>query len=522
MRRLLSACSLFVVVVVVAVANAAPLKEELPAGAIARLGSAVVPSKDSPATGSVNALVFLNDKTLFVGANGGWSTWDLEKRRMLQEKPIGGPAFTAARDSQRLFIGSARKLHLIEPVASSTIEPAQSWNATSDEVGVLAVSPGGRRVVFSDGEQKLAILDGKSGKTIGSLQLTSKPVAASLTANGRLLAIVTRDGAARIYNLDADCKLDLAFTKRVARSDRVAAAFSPDGRLFAVSSAGRVTILDSAAGRVMQSLERRFGEGDVRCLAFSPDGRQIVVGRNGPDSVVRVYETVVGLDRADVEAYFGRANFAGHLGDVNAVAFSPDGKTLASAGSDTSVLVWKVPERGPKLKAMTATEAWESLDTLEADMAYRCTEQLLEDRAKTIEFLRERIGALPAEHAQIQRWIRELDHDEFRIREAAKRGLTKAGLRAAAALVDPKRKALGAEGEQRVRLILESFESQGLRMPEGGLFGEPLRMVRAVRVLEIIGTKEARRVLEEAVKGAADSRLSREAKMALEAWREEK
>jgi YD repeat-containing protein len=67
-----------------------------------------------------------------------------------------------------------------------------------------------------------------------------------------------------------------------------------------------------------------------------------------------------------------------------------------------------------------------------------------------------------------------------------------------------------------------SGQNQGLRMPEGGLFGEPLRMVRAVRVLEIIGTKEARKVLEMAARGTADSHLTREAKIALEAWREEK
>lgn len=490
-------------------ALAAPLKAELPPGAIARLGTPQAQSKETPRLGEVNALAFLDDKTLFVGTNGGWTTWNLEKRRPRQEKPIGGPAFTVANDLQRLFIGSIRKLHSVEPPLSQTAEPARSWDTESDQVNVLALAPGGRRAVFNAADHKLAVLDVKSGNVTGTTELASKPVAASLTANGRVLAVVTRDGAARIYNLDATGKLDLAFTKRVARSDHVAAAFSPDGRLFAVSSVGRVTIMDSVVGRPIQTLERHFGEGDVRCLAFSAAGRQIAIGRNGPDTAVRVHDVLSGAEQA---------SFAGHLGDVSAVAFSPDGKTLASAGTDTSVLVWKVPAPGPGPKAMTAADAWEGLDSLESDLAYRCTEQLLADGAKTVMFLRERFQKQPEEQARISRWIKELDHDEFRVREAARRGLMKAGLRAAPSLTDPKRKPLGAEGEQRIRLILESFESQGLRIPESGLFGEPLRMVRAVRTLELIGTAEAQEVLEEAAKGPAESRLAHEAKAALDVW----
>jgi hypothetical protein len=514
MRRYLSALFL----VAPAFAFAAPLKEELPPGAIARLGTPLAQTKETMRLGEVSALAFLDDKTLFVGTNSGWSTWDLEKRRSRQEKPVGGPAFVVANDPQRIFIGSIRKVHSVEPPLSATVEPARSWEAESDRVNVLALAPGGRRAVFNMTDQKLAILDVKSGKVTGAAELASKPVAAALTANGRVLAVVTRDGAARIYNLDATGKLDLAFTKRVARSDHVAAAFSPDGRLFAVSSAGRVTILDSISGRPTLTLERRFGEGDVRCLTFSPDSRQIAIGRNGPEAAVRVHDVVASPNGKVFEEHLGRATFEGHLGDVTAVAFSPDRKTLASGGTDTSVLLWKVPAPGPGPKAMSIAEAWESLDSLEADVAYRCTEQLLVDRAKSVPFLRERFQKQPEEQAQIQRWIRELDHDEFRIREAARRGLMKAGLRAAPSLTDPKRKPLGAEGEQRVRLVLESFESQGLHIPENGLFGEPLRMVRAVRVLELIGTAEARQVLEEAAKGPAESRLAHEAKAAIEIW----
>ncbi|MBO0701240.1 MAG: hypothetical protein J2P46_22775, partial [Zavarzinella sp.] len=50
----------------VSTALAAPQKENLPAGAIARLGAPVLPAKGDSAGGEIRALAFLDDHTLFV------------------------------------------------------------------------------------------------------------------------------------------------------------------------------------------------------------------------------------------------------------------------------------------------------------------------------------------------------------------------------------------------------------------------------------------------------------------------
>lgn len=494
-------------IVLSSISHAAPQKDELPPGAIGRLGSVVAPAKGDPRPGEVNALTFVDDTTLFVGTNAGWTTWNLDKQKANQAQPVGGPTFAAVRDAQRLFIGAARKVHAVEPPQSATAEPARSWDSATDGVGVLALAPGGRRVVYADGDLKLAVLDTKSGKVTGTAELASRPVAACLTANGRILAVVTRDGAARAYRLSATGMLESVWTKRVARSDRVAASYSPDGRVLAVSSAGRVMLLDGVTGHPISGLERKFGEGDVRSLAFSPDGRKIAVGSHGPDAVVRVWA---------VEAGEELGSFTAHRGDVHALAFSPDGKTLASAGSDEAVYLWKAPASPTEKKPLPAAEAWEALDTLEAPTAYRLMGSLLADPKQAAATLGAGFRGIAGEQAKMRKWVAELDHDEFRTREAARRSLLKTGLRGAAVLNDPGRKKLGAEGEQRVRLILEAMESAGLRAPENGLFGEPLRAVRGVRVLETAGGKEARGVLEEAARGPADSLLTREAKAALE------
>jgi RNA polymerase sigma factor (sigma-70 family) len=111
--------------------------------------------------------------------------------------------------------------------------------------------------------------------------------------------------------------------------------FSPDGALFASSGQDRRTRLwDVATGRELQSFAHTS---DVIAVAFSPDGKTLAaaggehLAKEPADNSIRLWEVATGKERCRLE---------GHQNAVWTLAFSPDGKTLASGGSDSAVRIW--------------------------------------------------------------------------------------------------------------------------------------------------------------------------------------
>src|SRR5947199_345591 len=95
------------------------------------------------------------------------------------------------------------------------------------------------------------------------------------------------------------------------------------------------------AGDPAQPIEVRAHRAEVWCLAFSPDGR--LIATCGKDKAVKLWDAATGKEVRTL---------AGHTGEVYTPAFLPDGRSLATCGQDGTIRVWDIDD-GRELRKLT-------------------------------------------------------------------------------------------------------------------------------------------------------------------------
>src|SRR5205085_1441216 len=132
--------------------------------------------------------------------------------------------------------------------------------------------------------------------------------------------------------------------------------------------------------------------------------------------------------------------FRGEVGPISAVAFAPDGKTLASVGSTTAALLWDVSGLNSRPPAVNRKPAeldvlWQRLADADAVKAYQAVQDWIATGDQAVLYLRVRLK--PAElldARRLRRLIEDLNSPKFMVRQQAEQDLEKLGELAGPAL----------------------------------------------------------------------------------------
>jgi Tol biopolymer transport system component len=168
----------------------------------------------------------------------------------------------------------------------------------------------------------------------------------AFTPDGKQLASASQDGTARVWDV-ATGKQIAVLKGHEGAVEHV--AVSPDGKLLATAGWDRtVRLWDAATGREVRRLTGHTQ--NALCATFAPDGRTLASssGRWGDGNFNPGPGEIMLWDLATGKVL---AVLRGHTDRVFAVAFSPDGKRLASASWDGTVKVWSRAGRAAEGRA---------------------------------------------------------------------------------------------------------------------------------------------------------------------------
>jgi WD40 repeat protein/tRNA A-37 threonylcarbamoyl transferase component Bud32 len=234
-----------------------------------------------------------------------------------------------------------------------------AFRAAAAEVTAVALSPDGRLVVTGGGDSRfqtrpgaVKVWEAATGRLRHNLAGHAGLVSdVAFSPDSKLIASASRvidimgdfRAAAGTSTPTGDVKLWDADDGKLVRTipgGLASVAFSPDGRRLATAAPGGVKVWDVTTGTELAALGGQ--PGNVSVVRFSPDGKRLVT--RGSQFARAADGTFT--DRTEVKVW-DASNLApvftvpAVVGAVNSAAFSPDGKALATAGTDHVVRTWE-------------------------------------------------------------------------------------------------------------------------------------------------------------------------------------
>jgi WD40 repeat protein len=412
-------------------------------------------------------------------------------------------------------------------------------------VGAICASDKGAKGVdgLLDGERpELCAFEATTGKKVATIPGPFDRIfSVAISPNGKILA--TAGGAK-----EADLRLWDIETRRPLRSlaghkgPVVSARFSPDGTtLFTAGSDSSVRLWDVSSGTNVHTLTGP--QGHCYRVAVSADGKLLASGADKGE--IWLWDLLPAPRKKTVFQYklvVPQANCA-----CVSVEFTPDGKSVVSicmssnfSSPFSELVVWRVdsgeaspwlvplaelrPSRADEQKESDVAPLvmhndppsraklcglWNDLQGAKAPLAYKAVRTLAAFPRESIPFLSSQLKPVaPVPTERISTWIKQLDSNEFEVREAARDALERLAEVALPGLENALAGKLSPEAKRQIRLIQEANKKFKQPVPPP----ERLRFIRALEVLEDINNDDARKLVNTLAEGEPAAWLTKEAK----------